>query len=352
MIKRILVALDGSMLAEQALPTASALARKTGAEVLLMTAIAPPDRWVDGGAPRLWEEEETALASRYLESIARILRDKGTPAKTRVIWGRPAEMIRVVAGQENADIIALTTHGRSGLSRWLIGSIADKLVRTADRPLLLVRAGDEPPPVSQIGRILVALDGSTLAESVLPFAKRIAQQLSASLLLERVVGLPTVFYAEQSLPSTFALLEEMKTEARVYLEGVKKRIEGEGITVETNVDDGFAVEAIVDASQRFAIDVIALCTHGRSGVSRMILGSVADGVVRRAGRPCLVIPAPIEEPRTNDTETRAPVTLGIEPPPTVIPEATITELTVANQPRKKAPAVRQHRPEGVNRRKA
>lgn len=346
MIRRILVALDGSQLAEQALPAASGLAVATGAEILLMTAISPMERWVDDKTLRPWEEEETALASGYLDSRARPLRENGLQVKTHVVWGRAATMISETADQENSDLIVMTTHGRSGIARWLIGSVADKVLRAAERPLLLLRSHDGASRPLNVRRILLPLDGSRLAESALPFVKELAKQMSASVILERVVVPPTFLYPEQYVPGTFPLLEDMESEAKAYLDAVKAPIEADEITVTTNIDDGFPTEAIVDAARHFEADVVALTTHGRTGPGRTILGSVADGVVRHADRPCLVIPARATAALTREEELRAPATLGIEPPPTVIPPPAMSEVAAEKAPRVKAPAARPHRPEG------
>ena len=124
MIHRILVALDGSKLAEQALPHASVLASVTGAELFLVAAMVPPDRWTDDGAVARWEQEEEAAATRYLDVVRERLSEKGTAVRTKVVWGRAPVVIAAVAEDEAADIIALTTHGRSGITRWVMGSVA------------------------------------------------------------------------------------------------------------------------------------------------------------------------------------------------------------------------------------
>ena len=344
MIDRILVALDGSPLAEQALPAAAGLAKKTGAEIVLLTAIAPMERWANSSTP-VWEREEDALAHGYLDTVARPLRDNGARVTTRVVWGRPAETICRTAEEESADLVLMTTHGRSGIRRYLIGSVADNVLRIIDRPLLLLHVHDEAPGELHVRRVLVPLDGSALAESVIPFARRFAQAVGASIILERVVVPPTFLYAEQYLPSAAPILEDLEADAADYLDDVKPRIENEGVKVITNVESGFPAETIIDAAQRLAADVIALTTHGRTGAARTLLGSVADGVVRNAGRPCLVIPARVTAVPQEESELKAPSMLGIEPAPTVVPPPEMTETGAQKRPRPKAPAVRPGRPE-------
>lgn len=349
MINRILVPLDGSKLSEQALTAARGFATATGAEIVLLTAIARQERWANFETPT-WEAEEEATATGYLDVLARELRDAGFKTTTRVPWGRPADVIRQIADESNVDMVVMTTHGRSGITRFLIGSVADNVLRTTERPLLLIRAQHEPPTHFSVDTILVPLDGSRLAETGLPFAKALASQLSADVVLQRTIVPPALLYGEQIVPSAAPVLEDLEAEARDYLETQRERVEDAGVTVKVAVDVGFPVEAITTTADRTGADLIVLTTHGRTGPARTVLGSVADGLVRHAHCPCLVIPA--RAAASPDTDLRAPSMLGIEPAPTVIPAPTISEFAVAGAPRAKAPAVRQHRPDGVNKRKA
>lgn len=349
MLNRILVPLDGSKLAEQALAAATGLAISTGAEVVLLTAIAKQERWADADSPG-WEAEEQVTATGYLDTMARDLRDNGLQATTRVAWGRPADVIRQIADEASADLIIMGTHGRSGLKRLLIGSVADTVMRTSERPLLLVRAQEEAPPQLNVKTILVPLDGSHVAESSLPFVTALAQQLSASVVLERTIVPPTVLYGEQFMPSALPVMEDLVSEARDYLETQRERVEDAGITVKTATDEGFAIETIINTADTHHADIIAITSHGRTGPARTILGSIADGLIRKSQRPCLVIPT--HEPVVHDTELRAPSMLGIEPAPTVIPVGSMVEVAVADPTRVKAPAARQHRPDAIRGRKA
>ena len=345
MLDRILVPLDGSKLAEQALSAATGLAQKSGAEIVLMTAIAPAERW-STRETATWEEEEAALAKGYLDAVARPLRDNRLAVRTRVIWGRIGDMICEVAREEGADLVVMTTHGRSGIRRYIIGSVADNVLRTIDRPLLMINALEEAPPELTLRRVLVPLDGSPLGETVVPFVKRLVGGAHAAIILERVVVPPSVLYAEQYMPSMAPVLGDLEAEAQDYLETLELRLEADGFKVQTSVETGFPAQTIVDAAERFAADVIALTTHGRTGPARSLLSSVADAVVRGAGRPCLVVPARVVVPHRHEAELHPPVTLGIEPVPIVVAPPTMTESPTERPPRTKAPAARPRRPEG------
>jgi nucleotide-binding universal stress UspA family protein len=346
MIDRILVPLDGSQLAEQAVPAASALAGKTDAEIILMTSIAPGERWAGDETSERWRENEQATAEMYLESLAERLKQNGVRVRVCVVWGRAAVAITATVDEEGADVIAMSTHGRSGLVRWVIGSVADKVLRTTRKPLLLVHAREQlvPEPV-EFDRLLVPLDGSPVAESALPFVEGFAREVGASLVLEQVVVPAATLYPGEFLPSNLPVLPELEEAAKEYLSRIAKEAERAGVAAEVCVDVGYPAETILAAAERDKVDIIALSTHGRSGPERWIMGSVADAVIRHADWPCLVIPArKAVQPRVEEVEpSRTPV--GIEPAPTVIPAPIITETATERQSPPHPPEERPHRPE-------
>jgi len=346
MTRTILIALDGSKLAEQVIPVVSAVAASTGSEVVLVSAVVPHDGWTEGPVAQGWEQEEQGAAASYLRLVRRQLQKPGLKVRAvRVESGHPHAVISAIADEEAADLIAMTTHGRSGFVRWVVGSVADKVLRTSRRPLLLVHMQKEGEiPEVRLNRILVPLDGSPLAESVLPFVEDLAVSLHASILLQSVIVPTATLYAGTLLPSMAPILTEIEEAMREYLGGVAKRLEHEGIRVETSVAIGYAAETILDAAKQGSVDLIALSTHGRSGPERSILGSVADAVVRHADRPCLVIPARgshrvEEEPEPG--EAGAPMAgTSIVPPPA------LTETPMDQERRRdRVPEERAHRPE-------
>ena len=348
MIRTILATLDGSELAEQVLPVIIALAARTGADVVLATAIVPQDGWTDGPIAWEWEQEEQGAALAYIKTVQQRLGRQGVKVRAvRVEWGRPHVVISAAADEEGADVIAMTTHGRSGFARWVMGSVADKVMRTTRKPVLLVHSREETqgPAIAEISvkRILVPLDGSPLGESVLPFVQDLAKSLHASLLLLNVV-VPTAELSATFLPYSTSILEELQAGAKKYVEGVGKRVRAAGVSVKTSVVVGQAAEGILDTARRTSADLIALNTHGRSGPTRWILGSVADAVIRHSDRPCLIIPA-----RGADRDKLEP-----EPAPSAVPVAgtsvvpppVLAETPVEGEPgRPQAPDERPHRPE-------
>ena len=348
MIKTILIALDGSKMAEEAISVATAVAVRTGAELVLATAIVPADGWTDGPVAREWEQEQQGAVLAYLKPLRQQLRKQGVNVRgIRVEWGRPHVAIGAIADEEGADLIAMTTHGRSGFARWVMGSVADKVLRTSRKPVLLVHSQDEAqtPEVReiQIKRILVPLDGSPLAESALPFVEDLAVSLHASLVLQDVV-VPTPELSAAFLPYSTSILNELQAGAKKYVEGVAKRIAKQGVRVETNVAVGQAAETILDAAKQTGADLIALSTHGRSGPARWIMGSVADAVIRHSDRPCLVIPARSVRREEEEPEPEVPTTLVAGT--TVAPPPALAETPTEREPRQaRPPDERPHRPE-------
>jgi nucleotide-binding universal stress UspA family protein len=348
MIRTILVALDGSRLAEQVLPVVSALAPRLAADVVPLAAIAPQDGWTDGPVAREWEQEEQGAAEAYLKSVQQQLGKAGVKVRgVRVEWGHPHVVISAIADEEGADVIAMTTHGRSGFARWVTGSVADKVLRTSRKPVLLVHSREETqePAIGDVSvkRILVPLDGSPLGESVLPFVEDLTTRSNASLLLLNVV-VPTPELSATFLPYSKSILEELQADAKKYVEAVGKRVRTAGVSVETSVVIGHAAEAILDTANRRSADLIALSTHGRSGAARWILGSVADTVIRHADGPCLVIPARGAE---RDKVEAEPVPSDVPiAGTTVVPPPVLTETPIEDEaPAARAPDERPHRPE-------
>lgn len=344
MVKRILVALDGSELAEQAIPLVSDLASATKAEIVLGAVVVAPERWPSSTMPQETLGDERDYAHFYLSSVGDRLRENKVEARVRVEAGRAAESLVAMADDEAADLIAMTTRGRSGFSRWVLGSVADRVVHLSRKPVLIVNARpDGEVGKRQFKRILVPLDGSATAESALPFVRRFAADLKASLILEGVIVPTAALYAGTFVPSSPPVLPEIEAGSREYLGCVAAKIKKQGLSVTTRVDIGYAAETILEAASETGADLIALCTHGRSGPERWIRGSVADAIIRHADRPCLVIPAPRVHQREDEREAleRGVPRIGID----VVPPPAMSETGGSRPPRVQPPKVRPHRPE-------
>lgn len=292
MIKGILVPLDGSQLAESVLPYVERIAVATGAETTLLNAIYMTGGW--GEYPlNIDLGKETTLVQSYLDSQRKELEARGLKVKTEIAYEPPAQAILNCAADKDVDLIAMSTHGRSGITRWVLGSVADKVLHSTHRPLLLVRAKEAAQQEGQaiaINKILVPLDGSELSLAVLPFVEDLAKALGSSLALFHAVA-PVGIYTGVEMAPTRAgdLLNQFVAQAHDFLTQVAKEIEQRGLQTDRSVSIGFAADEIVRAAADVQADLIALSTHGRSGLGRWVMGSVADAVVRRTTLPCLVV---------------------------------------------------------------
>jgi len=350
MTNRILVPLDGSELGTHILPLVRALAKKTRSEVVLLSVIVPLETWSEavGGIDsdeRIAQEAEVARA--FLEWVKHELKKDGVVARGRVVFGRAAQSIQDVANEEGARIIAMTTHGRSGLPRLVLGSVADEVVRTSTRPVLLVRASETPATGVGFERILVPVDGSALSESVLPVIEELATTLDAELVLQRVIVPPVVLYPGQVAPSAPPVLDDIEVAVKDSIDVLAEGLRRKGFNVKCEVSFGYPAECILAAAAEYKVDMIAMSSHGRTGVGRWVMGSVADSVVRRADLPCLVIRPPEitkDQPR-GGTSGVVEVTPGITVAKTVVPPPALAEHQLDPPRGEQIPPVRPHRPE-------
>jgi len=296
----VLVPLDGSALAEQALPVASSLAKRAGAALRLVHVHVPfaVDPIHVEGLPVLDEHLHSRRREHeqaYLDGVRDRLAED-VPTTVGLIDGPVASALAEEARARRARLVVLTTHGRGGLERAWLGSVADEMARVSPVPILLVRpAATRPAPFR---RIIVTLDGSALAEAIMEHAIAIARLDSGAevVLLQVVQPLPPVL-----VPQSVLVPESVKEEishagekaAREYLEGVAGRVKAAGVNVRIRVDFAANVAAaIMDAAQAEEADLIALCTHGRSGLLRVARGSVADKIVRASPTPVLLFRPP------------------------------------------------------------
>jgi nucleotide-binding universal stress UspA family protein len=301
-----MVPLDGSAFGEHALPLAMSIARRAGASVQLVHVHQVVSPVVMGVA--LPDHSEPALRDlerAYLETMTKRLEAAApVPVSLALLEGDAvADVLRQQAEALPADLIVLCTHGRGALARFWLGSVADELVRHCHVPMLLVRPQDQPADLTREPvpkNILLPLDGTALAEQMIEPALELGRLMDASFALLRVVKPVTQpsYTPEQVMvgDTLTSLLEEIEAqqkrateEARTYLEGVAGKLRGRGLSVTAHVivEEAPAV-GILREAQALGTDLIALATHGRRGLSRLLLGSVADKVVRGSTAPVLV----------------------------------------------------------------
>ena len=299
MFRKLLVPLDESDLAEMAIGRAAAIARGSGAAIDLVLAHQPLLTHLDDPT---WNDKEKARQRAYLEKIARELETgSGVTATFAVIHALPVDVICERARDSNADLIVMTSHGRTGWSRAWIGSVADGVMRQSAVPVLMLRpmTRKADPRAVQIGfrRILVPLDGSVESREILAPVADLARSSSASVSLLRVVEPVRLFGAEIGVPLAYmpAMVDDRATEqvvaaAQHELDDAAAELTRRGITVieKAAVVSPAVAPAIVDYARDRKIDVIGMSTHGR-GMSRLFIGSVADKVRRGAEVPMLLL---------------------------------------------------------------
>jgi len=292
-MKRILVGLDGSSLAETILPTLRDLARRSDAEVVLLHVVHIPKTVPTEAGIALDDivTQEQREAASYLRRLARELDADGITVRTAVVVGETAPEIVGFAERENIDLVALATHGRSGMQRWLHGSVADAVLHTVTRPLLLLRPSLEAAAPAAVRRLVVALDGSPLAEKALPPARDLARTLAVPLVLLHVVdSLQPAFVADPYSGANYhQLLTMLEAKAESYLAEAAARERGHGLTIETVKATGAPAEVIAHYVRAHPDSLLVLGTHGRSGWRAAVIGSVARRVVLLAGGPVLLV---------------------------------------------------------------
>jgi nucleotide-binding universal stress UspA family protein len=314
MYHKVVVLLDGSELAEGVLPHVVEVVRDRGSQVYLLS-VAPLVRRIaptvlDVRPPSANTGEERRRIERelmeYLQAIAGRLEPVAADVQVSVRLGRPADEILAFASDVGADLIAMSTHGRSGISRWVFGSVADRVLRGATCPVLLVRAG-QARPRTPYQRILVPLDGSELAEQVLPYVKALIrppktptpegeQPGGTSIYLvsvlttglgDRTVTLLTSYPPGLRLATT--ALYHAEIQLRSYLRSVAGALREQGAAVYIAVQQGLPADEILAYAAEVEADLISLTTHGFSGTSRWVYGNVAGKVLQGAHSPVLLV---------------------------------------------------------------
>jgi nucleotide-binding universal stress UspA family protein len=282
---KVLVPLDGSELADGILKHVEVLLGQEPCDVVLLRVLTPRDlqEEVPGQA-----DLARGAARTHLDTVKGRLAEVGARVTTVVREGDPAEEI-IKATEEGApDLVAMSSHGRSGVMRWIRGSVAERVLRNSPAPLLLVTShaleqGPEATNISQrFRRILVPLDGSARSARVLPLVTRLAKTHGAEVVLCRIEweGLNRPMLAAALAP------EKIAESLRPW----REQLEKEGLLVLTLAAQGDAASEILDLAEREGCDLVAMATHGRSGLSRLVEGSVAEKVLRHCRRPLLVVP--------------------------------------------------------------
>ena len=299
MFTRLLIPLDGSKTAEQVMPWARTFADRFKLPVELLAVVDVGTLLTSVERARRFDklvEQASRESKAYLERVSG--RFVGSRVKRSVEQGSAAELIIEKAAADKTILIAMTTHGRSGLNRWLLGSVAEKVIRATANPLLLVRASHESKADGEASfkSIVVPLDGSELAETVLPTVVRIAKKLGPEVFLIRAYSNPYSAFISGGghyAVNVNELMKDIRDQARNYLETKMVELRKGGVEqISYLLQEGVAADEIVSVADHTPESLIVMCSHGRTGVKRWVLGSVAEAVVRHSSSPVLVMRSP------------------------------------------------------------
>lgn len=314
-ITHVLVPLDGSEFAEQSLPIAQAICRRYDAHLTLVSVVQVEDAepvlsTQPAGEHTVGQQIAASRTERgrYLNRLATQL-DNGIAVDHMVGVGSVAETINILASELDIDLIVMGTRGYSGLQLWFIGSTANKVVQLVTRPVLLNRpTPDGRAREPEFDKLLVTLDGSEAAERVLPYARVIARAFDSEILLLTVPEVPEaeVFGAMGDIVDELRVAAEER--AVDYLEGIAGALVADGLNARALVKGSMPARTIIEVAAAEDVDLLMLATHGRGGLDRLFVGSVAERVVRRSDNPVFLVPV---------HERRSP---NPSPPPTMLGE--------------------------------
>jgi len=310
MIRRVLIPLDGSGLAEQVILHLLRFITPDQTELLLMTAL-PSSSRPQIEATANFITPETAVTKDHkvreqLHGITQELGQIGFNVMERLLSGAPAESILRLAEETFVDLIAMSTHGRTGLRRALLGSVADEVVCNARPPVFLAPAAITTQPDSAPRSILLPLDGTSLAEAAIPVAQQFAQNTGATLSLIHIIKPNHPGHGQQHDPESAA--EQSSTQQTTsYLERIQLQLQLANVPSHYQIASGDPAEAIIRTMHTENSDLVVMSTHGRSGVERIIHGSVASQIIGNTPCPLLLIrgtvPVEVYEPGNNKLST-------------------------------------------------
>lgn len=294
MYENILVPLDGSKAAEMVIPYAEEIAARLDSQMILTS--------VYEASAANTEQLYHVYLERVAEQVQQQLKDwkpkQEKQVQSKVFIGKPADEILRYADDNDVALIALTSFGASGRSHWFLGNNVAKILQATSKPLLLIRAPASEAALKQkrlFKRILVPLDGSELGATALPYAELLGQALGAELVLFQVLEpmrLP-LSDSEVTVPYSESAPEESKrADSSAYLNSVANRFKKWGLKVSSIVVSGSPANQIIDYAKANSIDLIAMSSHGRTGIGRWVYGSVTDKVLHAGDTPVLVIHPP------------------------------------------------------------
>ncbi|MDD5311919.1 MAG: universal stress protein [Dehalococcoidia bacterium] len=284
--KKILVPLNGSELAEKALPYAKIIAKLKKSQVTLFAV-----------SLTIFVDRRDRLFTSYLEANAKELNTEGIKTTADTSYGDVAEEIVKYANNNKIDLIVMASHGYSKAKKWMFGSITQKVLYGTEIPVLLIKS--KSPEVSgEFNRILVPVDGSPFSESTLPYIEELTRKTDREVLLLHICEPPIVpSYGSRPINPTWKkyqdnMWEEMEKLSTNYLKTTMTALKKKGMNVKSRVEraqTGEVVKTIMKVSKEENVDLVAIATQGRTGVNRRVYGNVANKIVEELSQPILLI---------------------------------------------------------------
>jgi nucleotide-binding universal stress UspA family protein len=297
-IEHILLATDCSTRAEGAEAYACKLADSWGATLTVVSVLEfAPGLDPEYPVCRLYLDELMKHATRDLAQLQARIADRGITVRTRIEKGIPSEEVLVAAAAEDADLIVVGTAGKTGLAHILLGSTAERIIRTAPCPVLAVRTdgpggarGGSMSHPAALERIVVPVDFSDCSFDALEYAAIVAQRTQASVQLLHVLE-PVSYGLDFTLPLS-AVRAQKREAVTGRLAGLVAALEAANVKAESLVRGGLPGDSILDAARTWSADIIVMGTHGRRGVSHAFYGSVVESVLRKSQCPVLTVRNP------------------------------------------------------------
>lgn len=289
MYDTILVPTDGSDHSVRAAEHGLALGRLFDATVHVLTVVD-----VDGATGPLEASEANedlvdelqAAGDDALEAVEAVASESDR-LQTEVVTGQPAEAILEYTATHDVDMVAMGTHGRTGLDRYVTGSVTEHVIRHVDVPVLSVRAGTQHP-ADEYDDILIPTDGSEYASQAIDHGLEIAQRTGARVHAVNIVDLGDLA-ASPSLTTPTDMASQFESQGKNATDAIAERARAAGLTVATEVREGIPAKDLLQYANGNDVDLIAMGTHGRTGLSRYLLGSTTERVIRHADMPVLAV---------------------------------------------------------------
>ena len=288
MYKRILVTLDGSELAELALPYAECLAKTFGSDIILLSIIESTDSEYQH-MYQLYVEKMAALVKHNIES------NPTATVEPVILSGKPAKEIIDYAEQNDVRLIIIASHGHTGIKSWAMGSVANNVLERTSVPILLVRAKTpctEGSGEKLFSRILIPLDGSENGEAALAHIMELSNELQTEVTLLQVIsdskhvhtvgGQNIIRFTEEQLEST-------KTRTKQYLEEVCQKLTNTKAVTKCEVQIGDATEEVIKFADKMNASLVALSHQGHTGLGQLFMGSVAHKILHSGNKPVLLV---------------------------------------------------------------